>query len=32
MTNLLLDNRVLAVLFVALSFVNAYAITANWYR
>lgn len=31
MTKLIGDNRVIAVLFVALSYLNAYAITANWY-
>jgi hypothetical protein len=31
MTKLIGDNRVIAIAFVALSYVNAYAITANWY-
>jgi hypothetical protein len=30
-TKLIGDNRVIASLFIALSYVNAYAITANWY-
>jgi len=31
MTKLIGDNRVIVVLFLVLSYVNAYAITANWY-
>ena len=31
MPKYLADNRVIVSLFVALSFVNSYAITANWY-
>ena len=31
MTKLIGDNRVVVALFLALSYVNAYAITANWY-
>jgi hypothetical protein len=31
MTKLIGDNRVIAVLFLGLSYVNAYALTANWY-
>lgn len=31
MPKLIGDNRVIVVLFLALSYVNAYAITANWY-
>ena len=32
MTKLIGDNRVIASLFLVLSYVNAYAITANWYH
>lgn len=31
MSKILLDNRYVAVAFVALLFVNAYAITSGWY-
>ncbi len=31
MAKLLFDNRVVAVLFLALAFVNAHAINAGWY-
>ena len=31
MSKLLLDNRVIVVLFIALTFVNAYALTSGWY-
>ena len=31
MTRLIFDNRVIGVLFVLLTFVNAYAIQNNWY-
>ena len=31
MTKMIGDNRVIVVLFLVLSYVNAYAITANWY-
>ncbi len=32
MTKLIGDNRVVVVLFLVLAYVNAYAITANWYH
>ncbi len=31
MTKLIGDNRVIVVLFLILSFVNAFAITGHWY-
>jgi hypothetical protein len=31
MGKLIFDNRVIVVVFLALSFVNAYAIQAGWY-
>lgn len=32
MAKLIGDNRVIAVLFLLLAFVNAHAITADWYH
>jgi hypothetical protein len=31
MTKLIFDNRVIVVLFIALAFLNAFAIQSNWY-
>lgn len=32
MSKLIGDNRVIVVLFLVLAYVNAYAITADWYH